>query len=365
MTLASCETDPLGRAQFFIGMSSVTSQILLPLAADLARPEKRALAFSVVMSGLLLGLLFARVVAGQIAQHASVSVVYYMSFGLLTLVFNLLYWTVPDYPAKNPHLTYFAIIKSMLYYAVTEPVLVQSCLIGGLCSAVFATFWLSLTFVLGDLYGYPSGTIGLFALVGILGVFTSPVVGKMIDGTVPWLGVALGLFVIAASQAIWTGAAGVSVGAVVVTIFLLDVGQQLQQVSNSMRIFAINPPARARFSAVFIFAIFLGQIIGTSVGTRVYLAAGYRVSGAFCLGLLGLGGLILLTRSPHCPTNKWFGYSGGWELRKGVAEKKRAERNRLDRLDVDEKAVREELPPAGAELQAVAAQVGGGGSAQN
>ncbi len=243
-------------------MSSVTSQILLPLAADLAPPERRATAFAIVMSGLLLGLLFARVVSGLIAEHASVSVVYYMSFGLLTLVFGLLWANLPDYPAKNPHLSYFDIIRSMVCYAVTEPVLVQACLIGGMCSAVFATFWLSLTFVLGELYGYESGTIGLFALVGIAGVCASPFVGRLIDGMIPWCGVAVGLLVIAASQAVWTGGAGASVGAVVVTILLLDIGQQLQQVSNSMRIFAINPPARARFSAVFIFALFIGQIIG-------------------------------------------------------------------------------------------------------
>lgn len=286
---------------FFIGMSSVTSQILLPLAADLAPIERRATAFAIVMSGLLLGLLMARVVAGLVAEHANVSTVYYMSFGLLALTWNLLYWSIPDYPAKNPHLTYFAIIKSMIYYACTEPVLVQACIIGAACSAVFTTFWTSLTFVLGDLYGYASGTIGLFALVGIAGVCASPFVGRLIDGMIPWAGVAVGLLVIAASQAVWTGAAGLSVGAVVVTIVLLDIGQQLQQVSNSMRIFALNQAARARMSACFIFAIFLGQIAGTAGGTRIYLVGGYHASGAFSLGLVGLSGQSRHPRS-LCPS---------------------------------------------------------------
>lgn len=68
---------------------------------------------------------------------------------------------------------------------------------------------------------------------------------------------------------------------------MLDIGQQLQQVSNSARIFAINAAARSRLSAVYIFSIFVGQLLGTALGTRTYLTYGYRASGALCLSLLG------------------------------------------------------------------------------
>lgn len=41
-------------------------------------------------------------------------------------------------------------------------------------------------------------------------------------------------------------------------ILLLDIGQQLQQISNSTRVFSISAEARARLSAVFVFGIFVG-----------------------------------------------------------------------------------------------------------
>lgn len=41
-------------------------------------------------------------------------------------------------------------------YAVTEPVLIQSCLIGGAASAIFACFWVTSTFILGETYNYNS-----------------------------------------------------------------------------------------------------------------------------------------------------------------------------------------------------------------
>lgn len=54
-----------------------------------------------------------------------------------------------------------------------------------------------------------------------------------------------------------------------VVIFLLDIGQQTQQVSNSTRIFAVNAAARARFSAVYIFSIFVRpSIISVAGRTR-------------------------------------------------------------------------------------------------
>lgn len=59
-------------------------------------------------------------------------------------------------------------------------------------------------------------------------------------------------------QVIFTAAGGLSIGAVIVVILLLDIGQQLQQVSNSTRVFSISTEARARLSAVFVFGIFVG-----------------------------------------------------------------------------------------------------------
>jgi hypothetical protein len=46
---------------FLIGMCSVVPQILIPMAADLAPPERRASAISIVLAGLLCGVLYARV----------------------------------------------------------------------------------------------------------------------------------------------------------------------------------------------------------------------------------------------------------------------------------------------------------------
>lgn len=140
---------------FFLGVVSVTPQVLLPLAGDLAPAERRASAIAIVLSGLLFGILFARFLGGIIAELGSVNIIWYLSSALQAVIWLACYFALPDYPRKT-NLSYLAILGSMLKFAVTEPVLIQSCLIGGVSSAIFASFWVSSTFLLGEVFGYNS-----------------------------------------------------------------------------------------------------------------------------------------------------------------------------------------------------------------
>ena len=128
---------------FLVGVVTVTPQILLPLAADLAPLEHRASAISIVLSGLLFGILTARVVAGVIANFTSWHVVYYMAIGVQCFVLVGAYFIIPDYPAKNQGLTYFNILASMAKYAVTEPKVIQAALVNMASNACFTSFWVS------------------------------------------------------------------------------------------------------------------------------------------------------------------------------------------------------------------------------
>lgn len=134
VTLSTCLTIPLAITKsivvfesftFLVGLFSVTPQILTPLAADLSPPHKKASAIAMVLSGLLFGLLLARVLAGIIAQEASFRIVYYLAIGVQSAILFLLYIMVPDVQEKNKGTNYLSILYSMAKYSVTEPVLVQ------------------------------------------------------------------------------------------------------------------------------------------------------------------------------------------------------------------------------------------------
>ncbi|OSX57123.1 hypothetical protein POSPLADRAFT_1067899 [Postia placenta MAD-698-R-SB12] len=302
---------------FLVGMVTVVPQVLMPLAADLAPPERRASALSIVLAGLLLGVLFARVLAGIIAQFVTWRVVYYLAIGLQYFVLVLLYWMLPDYPAKNKGATYFGILYSMGKFAVTEPMLIQAYLINMPSSACFSNFWVTLTFLLGGPpYGYSTLAIGLFGLVGMFGVAMAPLVGRTIDGLVPWFASVVATLALLVFQAIAVGADGVNIGAIVVVCFGIDVFRQMVQVSLTTSVFGLDPTARARLNAVLLLSLFIGQVMGTSVGTLVFTKYGWRPAAALSLAWTGFMLFMILLRGPHVSRYTWFGYSGGIEIRK-------------------------------------------------
>ncbi|KLO11784.1 MFS general substrate transporter [Schizopora paradoxa] len=308
---------------FLVGIVTVTPQVLMPFAADLAPPEKRASAISIVLSGLLFGVLLARVLAGVIANFVTWRVVYYLSIGLQFGVLAMLYLVLPDWPAKNrgSGVSYFGILGSMAKYAVTEPVLIQAAFMQFAASACFSNFWVTLTFLLGGPpYNYSTLDIGLFGLVGMFGVSMGPLIGRFIDNLVPWYATLIATFMQLVFQAVQLGAGGINVSAVVITCFGLDVGRQMQQVSLTTNVYGVSVEARARLNAILILSIFIGQVVGTAVGTKLFIQFGWRAAAGFSLGLFIWQIGILLLRGPHCSRYTWFGYEGGVEARKVVVE---------------------------------------------
>ncbi|CCL99565.1 uncharacterized protein FIBRA_01583 [Fibroporia radiculosa] len=302
---------------FLVGMTSVVPQILMPLAADLAPPERRASALSIVLAGLLFGVLIARVLAGIIAEFVTWRAVYYFAIGVQYLVLLMMYLVLPDYPAKNKGATYFGILFSMAKFAVTEPVLIQAYLINLPSSACFTNFWVTLTFLLGDApYHYSTLVIGLFGLVGIFGVAMAPFVGRLIDGLIPWFATVTAIMALLVFQAIAVGADGVNIAAVVIVCFGLDVFRQMAQVSLTTRVFSLDPNARARLNAVLLLSLFMGQVMGTSVGSQVFTKYGWRPAAALSVAWTGFMLFMILLRGPHVPRYTWLGYKGGIEVRK-------------------------------------------------
>ncbi|KAJ6551706.1 major facilitator superfamily domain-containing protein [Mycena capillaripes] len=304
---------------FLVAFTSVTHQVLIPLTADLAPPNRRATFMSIVFAGLLMGVLLARVLSGIIAQLSSFRNIYWMGTAGQYLVMVGLYFITPDTPAKNADLSYFQILKTMAKFAVTEPALTQGCLIFFCNSAIFSGFWVTLTFLLGGApYHYSTLVIGLFSLLGVAGIIMSPMAGRLVDRLVPWMAAFAGILLVIISQIIQTLAGELNVAAVVIAIIILDIGAQGTQVALTAEIFSIAPEARARLNAVLIFSIFLGQVMGTAVGTKLFADGGYKLSSGIRVVFGGLELLFLVLRGPHVARTTWVGWDGGKNFRKRV-----------------------------------------------
>ncbi|KAI5481321.1 major facilitator superfamily protein [Pseudohyphozyma bogoriensis] len=166
---------------FLVGLFTVAPQVMIPLAADLAPAHRRSSYLSVVVSGLLTGLLFGRVVSGIIARWSSFKNVFYMAAALQFFLVILMFWTIPQYPVKNRTTLTFLLSAAPFHYNTFD--------------------------------------IGLFGLCGIGSIVVAPFVGKLCDRILPWNVTMLGVVLQMCTAAIATGGAALSLGPVIVVCF--------------------------------------------------------------------------------------------------------------------------------------------------
>lgn len=299
---------------FLAGLTNVSSQILVPIVAEIAPPSQRSFAYSIVLTGMLLGILLARIVAGIVGQFVAWRMVYYTMFGLQCLVVVFLYFFLPDYPPKpeNKGLTYGRIFWTMAKYAVTEPVVIQVIIITIGTSAAFSSYWVTMTFLLGGKPYYCSTlAIGLFGIVGLAGVIAGPLSGRIVDRIMPWYAVLISTSLMLLFQAVHTAAGGIHISAVIISSFGLDFLKQVQNVGLLMSMFSVSLSAGSRLNALFVLSFYVGQIMGTSLGTMVFVRYGWRASSALGMGWYAMQIFVLLVRGPHCKRYSWVGYEGG------------------------------------------------------
>ncbi|KAL8726691.1 MAG: hypothetical protein Q9166_006559 [cf. Caloplaca sp. 2 TL-2023] len=298
-------------------LTTVTPQLMLPLVGDLAPPHRRASALSIVASGLLLGILLARLLSGVVTEYTSWRTIYWLSFGLQYLIFALLWLFMPDYPSTNPAgINYFRILYSILQIFVTHPLLVQACLVGFCTSSTFTNFWTTLTFLLSaPPYEYSTLVIGLFALIGIASMFLGPLWSHYItDRFIPLFSVSLGLTICLLGTCIGTYTGTFTVAGPIIQAFFLDFGAQTAQIANRSAIYSILPQARNRVNTAYMISVFCGQLTGTAVGNHVFARKGWVGSGSTSVGFLAAALVLCFLRGPR--EQGWVGWRGGWGIRK-------------------------------------------------
>ncbi|XMA11215.1 hypothetical protein WAI453_004006 [Rhynchosporium graminicola] len=349
MWLGLCLTNsfPVFLAISFItAVSTVTPQLMLPLVGDLAPPHRRATALSIVVSGLLLGMLIARLLSGILTQYTSWRAIYWFSFGVQYLILILLWFHMPDYPSTNPGgLNYFSMLFSILKMVFKHPVLVQACVVGFLTSSIFTSYWTTLTFLLSEPpYSYSPIIIGLFALIGIGAICIGPFYSRIvIDRFVPVFSVFLGLTYCLIGTIIGTYTGKHTVAGPIIQAFAIDIGIQSSQIANRSGIFAIEPKARNRVNTAYMLSVFCGQLMGTAVGNRLYAKAGWVLSGSASVGFLCGALLICFVRSPWNPG--WVGWKGGWSIRRrdlGPKKEESAVEQVLDEVSAEESRLGDE-----------------------
>ncbi|TYF24263.1 MFS transporter [Enterobacter hormaechei] len=256
------------------GLFSVVAQILVPLAATLASPEKRGKVVGTIMSGLLLGILLARTVAGLLASLGGWRTVYWVASVLMVIMALALWRGLPKVKQKN-HLNYPQLLASVFSLFTRDKLLRTRAVLGCLTFANFSILWTSMAFLLAaPPFNYSEGVIGLFGLAGAAGALGARPAGGLADKGKSHMTTSAGLVLLLLSwAAIWYG--HVSVLALIVGILVLDLTVQGVHITNQTVIYRVKPDARNRLTAGYMTSYFIGGAAGSLISASAWQHAGW------------------------------------------------------------------------------------------
>lgn len=272
----------LAASAILVSTGSVVGQILVPFAATLAHDDERGRVIGNVMTGLLLGILLSRVVAGLIAEIAGWRAVFVCAAVLMLITVCLIH-TLPR-SAPTTDSDYRALLSSVVRLVTTEPVLRQRIAYGALTYVSFGVFWTTIGFLLaGPNYEWSQAQIGVFTLFGVAGALAARVAGSLADRG--YSRRQTGVFVaVTAASFLLLGVGEHHVIALAVGVALLDLGIQGTHISNQSLIYPLRPDARSRLNTAYMTCYFLAGSLGSVLSTVAYFTGGWRavcVLGAF------------------------------------------------------------------------------------
>ncbi|EGP1155539.1 MFS transporter [Salmonella enterica] len=244
---------------------------LVPLAATLATPATRGKVVGTIMSGLLLGILLARTVAGLLANLGGWRTVFWVASALMAVAL----WRGLPKLKSDTHLNYPQLLGSVFSLFIHDKLLRTRALLGCLTFANFSILWTSMAFFLAaPPFSYSEGMIGLFGLAGAAGALGARPAGGFADKGKSHLTTTFGLLLLLLSWlAIWLG--HTSVLALIIGILVLDLTVQGVHITNQTVIYRLHPDARNRLTAGYMTSYFIGGAAGSLISASAWQHAGW------------------------------------------------------------------------------------------
>ena len=256
-------------ASFAIGVTTIVPQLLLPFAAGLAPPKMRGRVVGHVVSGLLVGILAGRAVAGVVNDLAGWRAMF-IGAGVAMLGLAVLLRRMLPAVAPTISVSYPGLLRSLVTLFRGEPVIRDAALLGALTFAAFSAFWTTLAFRLQEPPLHSGSAVaGAFGLLGLVGAAVAPIAGRNADRRHPRRTVGHALVGnIVAWIVLWL--VGHTLWGIAIGVLLIDAATQAGQVSNQARVYALPSEAHSRFNTIYMVCYFIGGSVGSAVAVLAW-----------------------------------------------------------------------------------------------
>lgn len=266
-----------------IGIFSVVAQVILPMAATLAQGSRGKIVAQ-IFTGLLIGILVARVFSGLVTAYLSWQYVYLISAAMVTGTAILIQYDFPSITAQYTG-SYTGLLQSTIYQLKRFSLLRRTALTGMLAFGTLSAFWVTLTFHLTDRpFHYSASTIGMFGLLAAAGALAAPLFGRLADKGSPSRSLLFSTILTLISILVLK-VFPESVAAIWVTVILMDIGIQATQVTNIALIYSLDEKANSRINTIYMTSYFIGGAIGSFAAIQLFNKGGWDWSTSFMLVL--------------------------------------------------------------------------------
>ncbi|MGD6756234.1 MFS transporter [Streptomyces sp. BH105] len=277
-TLAAVAAQPwpLLAGLALTGLFAVVVQTTVAFAADLSAAAERGRTLGAVTSGVVIGILGARVLAGSLAALWGWRSIYVALTGLL-LALSCLALKLLPVDRRAGRAPYGAVLISF-GRLFRERLFVSRGLIAFFLFASFGVLWSGLALPLAaEPWHLSTAQIGLFGIAGLAGALGASRAGQGADTGRAGL-ITGGSLVLLAASWLATGQASWALWPVVVGVIVLDFAVQAVHVSNQHLLTAAYAQHTSSVIGGYMLFYSLGSAVGATGTTAMYSAAGWAGS---------------------------------------------------------------------------------------
>jgi len=272
----------------FLGFSTITPYLLPAYASKRVLPQRLGQATATLTTGVIAGILVARVGAGWVGEHLGWRTVYYGAAGVMLLVTLLLPRIMEDRDkseAEPPQQSHAALVLSVFPIIRQHPEVLLSGAIQGLGFGIFLAVWLGLGLHLtSPEMGYGADTVGYLAAISLLNLFTTPALGAWADRTGP----RRARFIISLIQfcaVCLLGLFGHSLWLLVLPLIVMNLVGPLIDITGRMTFLTLPAAVRTRLMTAYIVLMFIGGGLASWAATWVYEHEGWDGTAMLAAGL--------------------------------------------------------------------------------
>lgn len=287
-----------------LGFFTLAPYLLPAYASKRVAPERLGHVTAILTSGVIFGILVARVGSGVVAHYFGWRTVYWIASAAMIAITLALprIMAREGSEARTGHGSYFGLLASLVPVVAQNREILISGVIQGLGFGQFIALWLGLALHLTSPdMGYGTDTVGYLAGFAAVSVLTTPYWGRLADRVGPrrarvWF--AMGQ---AAGTALLLPFGG-NLWLLMIPLIAGNIVGPAIDVTTRMTFLSLDPALRTRLTTVYVAMMFAGGAIGSVAGTAAFEAFGWTGTAVYALAsCLAIVALAILARRLYEP----------------------------------------------------------------